>query len=293
MQHAVLGAGGVGGFVGAILAQAGESVLLLLRPETLPRHPATLTLESPLGNASGPVESALVLERPVDILWVTPKATQLAASLDLVPDPSLPRAVVPLLNGIDHVAALNARFGAERVFPATIAGELERVAPGRIVHRTRPARFGFPARGAAILSPVAEILTRFGCTVFFEADEKTLLWRKLTALAPMALTTTASARSMGEIRDDPAWRRRLEAAVREAAAVARADGAIISADQTLEFLNRAPPTLRSSMSKDVAAGRPPELDAIGGPILRGAERYGIPVPEVTSLIQAIQASVEV
>jgi 2-dehydropantoate 2-reductase len=47
------------------------------------------------------------------------------------------------------------------------------------------------------------------------------------------------------------------------------------------------------MSKDVAAGRAPELDAIGGPILRGAERHGIPVPEVTSLIQAIQASVEV
>jgi 2-dehydropantoate 2-reductase len=293
MQHAVLGAGGVGGFDGALLAQAGEPVLLLLRPETLAYHPATLTLQSPLGNASGPVETATVLGRPVDILWVTPKATQLEAALRLVPDPSLPRAVVPLLNGIDHIALLADRFGADRVLPATIAGELERASPGQIVHRTRPASFGFPTRGATTLGPVAEILTRFGCTVVFEPDEKTLLWRKLTALAPMALTTTASFKPFGEIRDDPIWRSRLDAAVRETAAVAKADGATISVDRTLEFLNGAPPTLRSSMYKDVAAGRAPELDAIGGPILRLGERYGIPVPEVASLVEAIKTRREV
>lgn len=289
MQHAVLGAGGVGGFVGTVLAQAGESVLLLLRPDTLARHPATLSLESPLGNATGPVETAGRLERPVDVLWITPKATQLAAALDLVPDSLLARAVVPLLNGIDHVSTLNARFGADRVLPATIAAELERVAPGRIVHRTPFARFGFTARGEPVLRGAVELLTRFGCTASFEPDEKTLLWRKLAALAPMALTTTASSKSVGEIRDDPIWRDRLEATIREATAVANADGASISADHTLAFLNGAPPTLRSSMQKDVAGGRPPELDAIGGPILRGAERHGIPVPVTAFLVEAIKA----
>jgi 2-dehydropantoate 2-reductase len=103
------------------------------------------------------------------------------------------------------------------------------------------------------------------------------------------LTTTASSKPVGEIRDDPVWRSRMEAAVREAAAVANADGATISADRTLAFLNGAPPTLRSSMYKDVAAGRAPELDAIGGPILRGAERYGIPVPEVASLVEEVKS----
>lgn len=288
MQHAVLGAGGVGGFVGAVLAHAGESVLLLLRPETLARHPPTLTLESSFGNLTAPIAAAARLDRAVDILWIAPKATQLEAALGLIPDPSLPRAVVPLLNGIDHIARLSDRFGAERVLPATIAGELERTEPGRIVHRTPFARFGFAARGEPVLGPVAQILIRFGCTASFENDERTLLWRKLVVLAPMALTTTASSRSLGEIREDPIWQRQLEAAVREAGAVASADGASVSIEQTLAFLIGTPPTLRSSMQKDVAAGRPPELDAIGGPILRGAERYGIPVPVTASLVDAIQ-----
>lgn len=288
MHHAVLGAGGVGGFVGAILAQAGEPVLLVLRPETLAKHPPTQSLESPLGSLTGPVETTGRLDRAVDILWIAPKATQLEAALRLVPDPRLPRAVVPLLNGIDHLVLLSDHFGAERVYPATIAAELERVSPGRIVHRTPFARFGFSSRGQPVLGRVAEILTAFGCTVTFEPDERTLLWRKLAVLAPMALTTTASAKSIGEIRDDPVWHARLEAAVREAGAVATADGANISIDQTLAFLNATPPTLRSSMQKDVAAGRTPELDAIGGPLLRAAARYGIPVPVTASLVEAIE-----
>ena len=174
------------------------------------------------------------------------------------------------------------------MFPATIAAELERVSPGRIVHRTPFARFGFATRGQPVLGRVAEILKAFGCTVTFEQDERTLLWRKLAVLAPMALTTTASSKSIGEIRADPTWQARLEAAVREAGAVATADGAAISVDQTLAFLNGTPPTLRSSMQKDVAAGRTPELDAIGGPVIRAAERYGIPVPVTTTLIEAIE-----
>ena len=105
----------------------------------------------------------------------------------------------------------------------------------------------------------------------------------------LPLTTTAAAKSVGEIREDAPWRARMEGAIREAAAVASADGASINVDQTLAFLNAAPPTLRSSMQKDVAAGRAPELDAIGGPILRGAARHGIPVPVTAFLVETIKS----
>ncbi len=145
--HAILGAGGVGGFVGAVLAFAGARVIVLLRPESFPGYPHALTLESPLGNLSAPVVPALTLEEPVDVLWVTPKATQLGASLGAVPDPGLVRMVVPLLNGVDHVALLRSRFTPERVVPGTIACEVERVAPGRIVHRSSFARLAFAAAG--------------------------------------------------------------------------------------------------------------------------------------------------
>ena len=290
MRHAILGPGGVGGFVGAILAAAGEDVIVLVRPATLTSHPASLSLTSPLGNVNGPCRPSGSLSESVDVLWVTPKATGLESALGLVPDPDLARLVVPLLNGIDHVSRLRRFFAPERVIPATIAAELERPAPGRIVHRTPFARFVFASAGQAGLSTAAEQLTRFGCSVAFEPDERTLLWRKLVMLAPMALNTTAARRAMGELRADPEWNQRFEHAAREACAVAAAEGAQVDTELTLKTLRGFPDSLRSSMQKDVAAGRPPELDAIGGPILRGAQAHGIPVPVTAALVAMIEAA---
>jgi 2-dehydropantoate 2-reductase len=290
MTHAILGAGGVGGFVGAVLADAGEQVLLLLRAESLAGHPETLTLESPLGRLTAPVGKAVALEQEADVLWVATKATQLEAALAAIPDPRLARMVIPLLNGVDHVARLRSRFGAERLVPGTIAAELERAAPGHLLHRSQFARFGFAAAGEQRLSRVNEILTRFGCSCRFEADELTLLWRKLVLLAPMALSTTASGRPLGEVWADPEWGRRCEAAAREACAVALALGAKVDAEETVRALRGFPDGLRSSMQKDVAAGRPPELDAIAGPILRGGRAHGIPVPVTTELAASIAAA---
>lgn len=287
-SHAILGAGAVGGFVGAILAAAGEPVTLLLRPESLAGYPATLALESPFGNLAPRVETALALSREVDILWVTPKAIHLDAALDAVPNPSLARMVVPLLNGVDHVARLRSRFDAGRVVPGTIAGEFERAAPGWIVHRSPFARFGFSAAGEQGLAGVVEILTRYGCVCRFEADELTLLWRKLVMLAPLALNTTASGWAMGDLLADPIWDKRLEEATREACAVAKALGATVDADETVRTLRGFPASLRSSMAKDVAAGKRPELDAIAGPILRGGTAHRIPVPVTAELAAMIE-----
>jgi len=282
-MHAILGAGGVGGFVGAVLAGGGEEVLLLLRPESLAAHPDALTLESPLGRLAVPIEKAATLDREVEVLWVTTKATQLDAALALVPNPALARTVVPLLNGVDHVARLRSRFGAEAVVPGTIAAELERGSPGHILHRSAFARFGFAAAGESRLARAVECLTRFGCPCRFEAGELTLLWQKLVMLAPTALNTTAAGRSVGELWEDPVWGQRFEAAAHEACAVALALGARVDAEATVRTLRGFPGGLRSSMQKDVAAGRPPELDAIAGPILRGGAALGIPVPVTTEL----------
>ena len=288
-MHAILGAGGVGGFVGAVLAAAGEPLLLLLRPEALARHPSTLTLDSPFGHLEAPVATATALEQPVDVLWVTTKATQLEAALGAIPDPALIKTtVVPLLNGVDHVARLRSIFGAERVVPGTIAGELERSSPGHILLRSPFARFGLGAAGEQRLCRAVEILTRFGCACRFEADELSLLWRKLVMLAPMALTTTASGRPLGELWADSEWSRRFEAAAREACTVALGLGADVDVEETLRTLRGFPASLRSSMAKDVAAGRPPELDAIAGPILRGGAAQGNPVPVTAQLVAMIR-----
>ena len=128
LRHAILGAGGVGGLIGACLAHSGDSVTLVVRPETLASYPRKLRLESPFGNFT--VDIAVAAEVPhADVLWITVKATQLDAALAAFKNPDAVRAIVPLLNGIDHVAALRTKYGSERVIPATIAVETERVSP--------------------------------------------------------------------------------------------------------------------------------------------------------------------
>jgi ketopantoate reductase len=87
MRHAVLGAGGVGAFLGAALSRAGRDVLLLMREESLARYGGVVRVESVLlGDFEAEVPAAPRLERPVDVVWVATKATQLADALERVPE---------------------------------------------------------------------------------------------------------------------------------------------------------------------------------------------------------------
>jgi 2-dehydropantoate 2-reductase len=289
MRHAILGAGGVGGLIGVALAKSGESVTLVLRPETLKDYPAQLSLESPLGSFSVPVERTASAAEPYDVLWITVKATQLESALrSITVDPNQIGAIVPLLNGIDHVALLRQRFGHDRVVPASIGVEAERVAPGKIVHRGMAIRITLSSIGESRLATTAEEFRKFGFACQFVADEMKILWTKLSVLAPFALTTSATGLTIGEVIRDPAWRKRLEAVVREVAAVGTASGTPLDASTIVTFFDKTPPGGRSSMQKDVAAGKPPELDAIAGAILRRAEEHGIEAPVTWELAAMIR-----
>jgi len=287
LRHAILGAGGVGGLVGACLAHTAASVTLVVRREALPGYPKQLRLESGFGNFA--VEVAIAAEVPaVDVLWLTVKATQLEPALGAITNPKAVTAIVPLLNGIDHVALLRARYGSGRVIPATIAVEAERVSPGHIVHRSPFARLNMSSAGRALLGSTLDQLQQRGFTCRFIDDEPTLMWGKLVFLAPFALSTTAANKTVGEVLSDPEWRAQGEACVREACAVAVAEGAKVDAESILAWVKTAPANMRSSMQKDVERGNPPELDAIAGPILRGAARHGIEVPATKKLVAAVE-----
>jgi 2-dehydropantoate 2-reductase len=289
MRHAILGAGGVGGLIGVALAKSGESVMLVLRPEALKDYPTELSLESPLGSFSVPVDRVSSVATAYDVLWITVKATQLESALRSVTvDPGQLGAVVPLLNGIDHVAVLRARFGHDRVVPASIGVETERAAPGKIIHRGMAIRLAFSAIGESRLASTVEEFKKFGFACQFVPDEMKILWTKLSFLAPFALATTAGAMTIGEVNRDPAWRKRLEAVAREVAAVGTASGTPLDATVVLEYFDKTPQGGRSSMQKDVAAGKPPELDGIAGPILRIAKDLGIDVPVTRELVDMIR-----
>ena len=287
MRHAILGAGGVGGLMGACLAHSGASVTLVVRREALAQYPKQLHLESPFGNFEVNVAVAAEVP-PVDVLWITVKATQLDSALGALKNPDAVRAIVPLLNGIDHVPLLRVKYGSDRVIPATIAVETERVSPGHIVQRSPFARLNVLSAGRALLGSTVDPLQQLGFECRFIDDEPTLMWGKLVFLAPFALTTTAADKTVGEILSDPEWRSLGEACIREACAVAVAEGAKVNAEKVLSGVAGMPGSMRSSMQKDVAQHKTPELDAIAGPILRGARRHGIEVPATKKLVAAVE-----
>jgi 2-dehydropantoate 2-reductase len=228
---------------------------------------------------------------PADVVWITVKATQLDSALPAFSNETEVSAIVPLLNGIDHVAQLRAKYGAERVIPATIAVESERVAPGHIVHRSPFANLNVAAPGQSILGQTIADLAKVGFTCRFIENEATLLWGKLVFLAPLALVSTATGKVVGEMMSDPTSRQKIFDCVRESCAVALKEGASVDAEKVIAGITNLPPHMRSSMQKDVEQGKAPELDAIAGPILRGAARYGLEVPLTRELVLTIEKKI--
>jgi 2-dehydropantoate 2-reductase len=291
MRYAVLGAGGVGGLVGGMLAKAGHPVTLLVRPGRRDLYPELLSVQSEtFGSFETPVRVGETLDEQFDIVWITVKAAALEPALRTIPPEELGSgSVVPLLNGVDHVEHLRDRYGAERVLPGTIRVEAEQIGPGRVRHLSAFADVQVAPR--PVLQTRAEALCEelrvagLGCEV--RDDEVTMLWSKLCFLAPFALATTASGGPVGVVRSDPGWWTRLEGCVKEACTVALAEGAKVAPEPILATLKGAPDGFRSSMQKDVAAGRPPELEAIAGPILRGGTEHGIDVSATRALVDRI------
>jgi 2-dehydropantoate 2-reductase len=287
LQHAILGAGGIGGLMGACLARSGVPVTLIVRRETLVQYPRKLRLESAFGNVEADVSVDAEVP-PVDVLWLTVKVTELESALAAIANPDSARAIVPLLNGIDHLALLRSKYGAEKVIAATIAVESERIAPGHIVHRTQFARLNISSAGQPLLDGTIQCLQQIGFECRFLDHEPTLMWSKLVFLAAFALTTTAADMTTGEIFADPTWRQMGLSCIREASAVAVAESAKIDAEAVIAAVTKMPGNMRSSMQKDVEQGKTPELDAIAGPILRGAQRHGIEVPTTKKLVAEVE-----
>jgi 2-dehydropantoate 2-reductase len=118
-----------------------------------------------------------------------------------------------------------------------------------------------------------------------------VMWGKLVRLNALACTTSAYDRLLGAIRSTPELRADLLGAIEEGCAVAAAEGADIEVSAALGELEAAHATLGSSMQRDIAAGRAPELDAIPGSVLRAAARHGLPCPTIERLVAMIETRI--
>jgi 2-dehydropantoate 2-reductase len=288
---AVLGPGGVGGFVAAALARAGQDVLVIARPETaqLIASDGISVTSVRLGNFVAHPAAGTSLDAPVDFLVVATKATTLEQALDRIE--AQPGLVVPLLNGLDHLGTLRVRFGEGRVAAGSVRIEADQPARGRVVQTSPFLRVDLAADDPALhanLELLRDALTSAQIPAEIGPSEAQVMWQKLVRLAPLALTTSATERPIGYIRADPHWRKVLQLAIAEAVAVANSDGAHIDPAVPLAELDAAHPTLSSSMHRDIVAGRAPEIDAIPGAVMRAAHRHGLECPTIEELVGQIE-----
>ncbi len=286
MRIAVLGPGGVGGLVAGALEHSGTPVVVLARESTagLIEQQGLQVDSVRLGKFIARPRASARLREEVDVVVVATKATGLDLALERIE--VSPRFVLPLLNGLDHLGVLRARFGVDAVIPATIRVEADRPRPGVVVHTSQFLRIDMAAREPAmraVAEQLAEILQLAGIPARVLDSEPQVMWSKLVRLNALACTTSAYDKLLGEIRDTPALRAELKGAIAEGCAVARAEGADLQADDAMAELTDAHATLGSSMQRDIAAGRTPELDAIPGAVLRAGARHGIPCPTIERL----------
>jgi 2-dehydropantoate 2-reductase len=294
MRVAILGPGGVGGLLGALLQRHGDHVTFVAPESTVAvLNRQGLRVESGLyGDFTVAPKAVNALSAPVHVCVVAVKAMQLDAAMRRVPKAVLSEAVVvPFLNGVDHVDVLRRVYDAS-VVAGTLRVASTRTAPGVIRHSSPFMRaelavseeLGDDHRATALR--FGRRLEAAGVEVTVRDDERSMLWGKLIFLCPLALLTTTYGVAAGEART--AHRDELVAIIDEIARVGGAVGASLDAAATLDFFDSVPATMQSSMQHDAADGKEIELDAIGGAVVRAADRTGIPVPVTRRLVDGLR-----
>ncbi|MCS7006593.1 MAG: 2-dehydropantoate 2-reductase [Thermoleophilia bacterium] len=287
---AVLGPGAVGGALAVRLALAGHRVVVIGPPETIGLVAlAGIVVESRDGTLSARPEVRDRLTAPVRLLLVAVKAPALREALERIEPGAVADGVaLALLNGIEHMELMRARLG-ERAAAGSVS-HYQAYRPGRvqIVEASGPPLLTIASdtlpRGE--LEAAADLLRSARLEVRVGESEKRVLWHKLARIAPLAAATSATGRTIGELRGDPQWRDRLRQAVSEACLVASADGVALRPDAQLAIIDEIAAQTTTSAARDVAAGRLSELDAIVGAVLRAAERHGVETPALREIARA-------
>ena len=300
MKVAVLGPGGVGGLLAAVLARAGEDVTVVARESTAQTisERGVFVRSAMFGDFDARTRACAQLQEKVDVLIIATKARGLEDALRRIE--VQPGLVLPLLNGLDHIHTLRERFDPDTVLASTVRVESDRPEPGVVLHTSKFLLIDMATHSETALPQMralAEMLEDAGVYVrqtlpVSERSEAQVMWSKLVRLNALACTTSAYDIKLGEIRRTPELRGDLEGCIHEASLVGRAEGAEDVDPQTaITELELAHETLGSSMQRDIAAGREPELDAIPGAVLRAGARHGLRCPTIERLVAMIEARI--
>lgn len=286
---AVVGAGGVGGYFGARLSEAGHEVHVLARGahlEALRRD--GLRLESPAGDVSLRVaaHASAAEVGPVDLVLVCVKAWQVReAARTLHPLLGGDTVVLPLQNGVEAAEELAAELGEEPVLGGLCRLLSFIVAPGHVRHAGVAPSIVAGERTGRGTDRVERVAVLFsgtrGVDFRVSSDIGAALWEKFLFIAPFGGVGAVSRATAAEMREVPETRALLERAMHEVAAVARARGVALREDavaRTLGFVDGLPGDSTASMQRDLLEGRPSELDAQTGAVVRLGRAHGTDVP---------------
>jgi 2-dehydropantoate 2-reductase len=289
MKIAVMGTGGVGGYFGARLAQAGCDVSFIARGAHLAAiREHGLKVESPLGDMHllpvritddprtlAPVDLVLFSVK----LWDTEAAARSIASL-FGPD----TGIVSFQNGVQKDDILRRVFGDGAVMGGVgyIATAIAR--PGVIKHTGTLQRLVFGEYDGG-RSPRAEALLaacrRAGIEAELSTDIRRQIWEKFVFLVGLSGTTATTRMPIGPVRENPRTRAFLRDLMREAVTVARAHGVTVPedyAEKRLAFCDSLPPDMTSSLYHDLERGNPLEVQWLSGGVVQLGEQAGVPTP---------------
>jgi len=299
MKIAIIGAGGVGGYFGARLAEAGHEVAFVARGAHKEAMKARgLRVHSPLGDIHLPAPD--LVEDPAAIgardfilfcvkLWDVPAAAEIVR-----PMLSAESFLAPIQNGVSVTGTLAGLLGAERILGAVTQISASIEAPGVIRHHGDFARLIFgevPGGSSARVERLEATCGAAGIEARVAADTELEIWKKFIFLAPMAGVTAFYRAPIGEVRDKPERWARLETMVRETVAVGRAKGVALAEateESSLGFLRNMPPEMKSSMQLDLERGRRLELEWLNGEVVRLGQELGVPTPENAAVLEALK-----
>jgi 2-dehydropantoate 2-reductase len=291
MRILVLGAGATGGYFGGRLLEAGRDVSFLVRPRRaaeLAEH--GLAIRSPLGNVKlkPTVLTADQLREPYDLVILACKAYGLDQAIEAIaPAVGRKTIILPLLNGLRHFEALDARFGGQQALGGLCSIAVTLGPKGMIDHLGQMHVLRFGERTAEVsprVSAVQQLFAGVNLDAKSSRDVMQALWEKWVMLASLAGMTCLMRASIGDIVAAPHGEKLMRQMLDECAAVATAYAraprpAVL--DDTRAMLTQAGSNFTASMLRDIEHGNPVEADHILGDMIARGHDVGV----FTSLLE--------
>jgi 2-dehydropantoate 2-reductase len=298
MRILVLGAGAIGGYYGGRLVESGADVTFLVRPRRAQQLAERgLVVRSPLCDIERAVQTVLAgaARETFDLVLLSCKAYDLDSAIEAIAPALGPQsAVLPLLNGINHMAVLSGRFGAARVLGGACgigvtlntAGEVIRGAPMEWL------AFGeLSGERSARSDAIAKIFSTAKINVSVSDDIVQAMWEKFVMLASLATATTLTRANIGEVMTAPTGEWLMVESLGECQRVASAEGhppSPAAVERIRKMLTTKGSAFTASMMRDLVAGGATEGEHIIGDLVRRAEKHGLSVPVLRVALANLQ-----